>query len=88
MIFRVQLPVLCAGHPVESFIFIVASREVSIAKTAQTYKYATPWAQHVLDAIALPLPVFMMTSFAEVTDNASLFGLQESKSFCLSESSS
>ena len=53
MPFRVQLPVPGAGHPVESSIFIVASHEVTIAKTAQMYNCAAPRAQRVSDAIAL-----------------------------------
>ncbi len=47
------MPVPGAWQPVESFIFIVGSHEATIAKTAQMCKFAAPWAQYVLDAIAL-----------------------------------
>ena len=53
MIVGVQLPVPGAGCPVESFMFIVASHHVMIAKLAQMYKYVAAWAQRVLDVIAL-----------------------------------
>ena len=42
-----------SGRPVESFIFLVVSREVTITKSVQMCKYVAAWAQHALDVIAL-----------------------------------